>query len=81
VLGFGVGWVSDNRINWMDMAVSTTAKSRAEIVRALLAALHHEKPRAVGSILNVGDNDVALTPLQSLGYREVLAQYEMRLTL
>jgi ribosomal protein S18 acetylase RimI-like enzyme len=81
VVGYCVGWMNHHRVQLMDVAASPTAPSRQEVVKALLATLHHEKPEATGGILNVGEDDAGLPGLQSLGYHEVMAQYDMRLTL
>lgn len=53
----------------------------ADHLTAILAHLHRTYPDALGSLINIAEDDPAWPVLQSLAYQPTLSQYEMFLTL
>ena len=71
---YAVGYEWDEVLNLLDVAFSP---GQDEAFRSLMAALHHRFPRAICRLTNLGEDDPAWPVLQSLGYEEKLAQFEM----
>jgi ribosomal protein S18 acetylase RimI-like enzyme len=79
VVGYVGGWFRDERVQIWDAAVSKDLDDREEAVNVLFASLLNEFPKATSGMLNVGEDDIIVQPMQALGYRQSLRQYEMRL--
>lgn len=77
VVGYCIGWLHDNEFRMMDIATSPEHSERKQAATALVSHIHHQFPNATGYIFNLGQNDMALTPLQALGYGETMGQVEM----
>jgi hypothetical protein len=78
-LGYSIGWVGYDRINFMDVATDPTEEKRGEIGAALLRGIHYQAPFATGQLFNLGENDAITQPAQDMGYKETLAQHEMKI--
>jgi hypothetical protein len=81
VLGYVVGWMTDRDIHILDLAGDPTQDKQKSILQILIQHLHRDEPNAIGHAFNVGDDDVMYAVLDSLGYEEILVQYEMELQL
>lgn len=77
ILGYALAWISSQRIQYIDVAVDPKVPLREEIGVTLIEQLHQKYPNASGGIVNIGEDDVMLQPMQSVGYRQTLRQYEM----
>lgn len=74
LLAYAIGYEWDDVLTLLDVAFSP---GREDAFKTLMAALHHQFPRAICRLTNLGEDDPAWPPLQALGYEEKLAQYEM----
>lgn len=81
IIGYGLGWFTDERVQFMDAAFDPNYEPREEAVTALLSHLLHEHPNASSGIVNVSEHDILVIPIQELGYKQSMRQYEMRLLL
>ncbi|NDJ87518.1 MAG: GNAT family N-acetyltransferase [Chloroflexi bacterium] len=77
VVAYAIGWYTDDRAHFLDVASNPDFSQQAEAIAALFASIHHDLPGATGHIVNLAEDNIAQVPLQALGYRETLAQYEM----
>lgn len=81
IIGYAVGWFRDERVQYMDMAFDPNYENREEAVTALLTHALDENPKASSGMVNVSEYDLIVQPMQDLGYKQSMRQYEMRLTL
>ena len=81
IIGYGLGWFTNERIQFMDAAFDPNYPARTEAVTALFTHLLHDHPQASSGMINVSENDIMVLPLQELGYKQSMRQYEMRLEL
>ncbi|MCI0711800.1 MAG: GNAT family N-acetyltransferase [Chloroflexi bacterium] len=81
VVGYVGGWFGPERVQVWDAGISPDIDNREEAAQALLASVLQEFPKATSGMLNVGEDDIIVQPMQALGYRQTLRQYEMRLVI
>jgi ribosomal protein S18 acetylase RimI-like enzyme len=75
---YALGRVDEQNLHFLDLAV---ASGHAAALRAMLLRLHQQYPQTIGHIVNLDTDEPAAAILQDLGYRVILSQNEMRLTL
>jgi ribosomal protein S18 acetylase RimI-like enzyme len=71
---YAVARVNEKALQWLDLAY---LPGHETLLRALVLRLHEQYPLP-GRLVNLGEDDPVWAVLQSLGYRETLAQWEMR---
>lgn len=81
VVGYMGGWFGPERVQVWDAAISSELDNREESAQVLFASVLQEFPKATSGMLNVGEDDIIVQPMQALGYRQTLRQYEMRLAI
>jgi len=74
VLGYAVG----KTLHILDLAC---APERETALQNLIIHLHNSNPDATGRLVNLGEDEPAAPILASLGWREIVSQYEMVLQL
>lgn len=76
VMAYAIGRSAANHIHFADLAAS-----HSDAVQQLVSVIHKQHEQATGHFVNLGEDDPVWTVLASLGYRPVLSQFEMILTL
>lgn len=80
-IAFAIGRFSKERIQIIDAAISPAVEDRLQAAKTIFAGLLAENPKATSGMVNVGEDDMILQALQSLGFKQSLRQYEMRLVI
>lgn len=81
VIGYALGWFSDERVQFMDVGFDPNYTARPKAVTALFTHLLNDHPNASSGMVNVSEHDVVVLSMQELGYKQSLRQYEMKLML
>ena len=79
VAGYIGGWFGPERVQVWDAAISPQVDNREAAAQILFGSVLQEFPKATSGMLNVGEDDIIVQPMQALGYRQTLRQYEMQL--
>ncbi|MBN1680420.1 MAG: GNAT family N-acetyltransferase [Anaerolineae bacterium] len=77
ISGYALGWATEYAVRLVDLAAQP-GSDQLDAARALLSYLHHENPKAQGSIYNVAEDDPILPAFTALGYSTVFRQIEMQ---
>jgi ribosomal-protein-alanine N-acetyltransferase len=74
-IAYVIGIANEHMINLLDAGASDE-----NALRGLVLHLHRQHPQAVGRFINVGEDEPIRTVFETLGYQQVMSQFEMQIT-
>jgi ribosomal protein S18 acetylase RimI-like enzyme len=75
-LAYATGITNQQSINLLDAGFTNE-----DALRGLVLHLHQQHPKAVGRFVNVGEDEPIRGVFESLGYQQIMSQFEMRIML